>query len=236
MPLRPPRLGENIIMDVELQINNSITPEALFVTWSPSPCRIRVTNPSGTNAPTVSVKIAGVSAANGGAVGFRSGPTGAFASTLTLTVPTNGTTVPFFTAGKFGQPSTNSGDVKIEARVGNMLVGSAGVMVRIRKNANKLTNGERDRFVAAFAKLNNQGRGRYTDFNNMHKNPNLSQAHGAPGFLPWHRAYLLDLERELQAIDPSVALPYWRFDQPAPKVFTVDFFGVSGPNGTVQFS
>ena len=146
-------------MDVELQINNGITPQARFVTWSPSPCRIRVTNPSGTNAPTVSVKIAGASAANGGAVGFRSGTTGALASTLTLTVPTNGTTVPFFTAGQFGRPSTNNGDVKIEARVGNTLVGSAELMVRVRKNANKLTNGERDRFIAAFAKLNNQGLG-----------------------------------------------------------------------------
>jgi tyrosinase len=222
-------------MDVSLEINNSITPEAQFVAWSPSPCRIRVTNPSGTNTPTVSVKIAGVSAANGGAVGFRSGTTGAFASTLTLTVPTNGATVPFFTAGKFGQPSTTNGDVKIEARVGSTLVGSAKVMVRIRKNANNLTNAERDRFIAAFAKLNNQGLGRFSDFNNMHKNPNLSQAHSAPGFLPWHRAYLLDLERELQAIDPSVALPYWRFDQPAPKVFTRDFLGESDTNGTVHF-
>src|SRR5438270_13727276 len=99
-------------MDIELQINNSITPEARFVTWSPSPCRIRVTDPSGANAPTVSVKIAGVSAANGGAVGFRSGTTGAFASTLTLTVPTNGTTVPFFTAGRFGQPIAHFRELK----------------------------------------------------------------------------------------------------------------------------
>ena len=89
--------------------------------------------------------------------------------------------------------------------------------------------------VAAYAKLNNQGLGRYSDFNNMHKVPNLPQAHGAPGFLPWHRAYLLDLERELQAIDPSVALPYWRFDQPAPNVFTRDFMGESDANGTVKF-
>ncbi|MDF0521703.1 tyrosinase family protein [Bradyrhizobium yuanmingense] len=222
-------------MDVELQINNSTAPEARFVTWVPSPCRIRVTDPSGANASTVSVKIAAVSAANGGGVGFRSGTTGAFASSLTLTVPTNGTTVPFFVAGKFGQPSTNSGDVKIEARVGNTLVGSSQLMVRIRKNANKLTNGERDRFIAAFAKLNNQGLGRFADFNKMHKGPGLSQAHSAPGFLPWHRAYLLDLERELQAIDPSVALPYWRFDQPAPNVFTRDFLGESDANGTVKF-
>ncbi|MBH5372119.1 tyrosinase family protein [Bradyrhizobium glycinis] len=222
-------------MNVELQINNSTAPEARFVTWVPSPCRIRVTDPSGASASTVSVKIAAVSAANGGAVGFRSGTTGALASSLTLTVPTNGTTVPFFVAGRFGQPSTKSGDVKIEARVGNTLVGSSQLMVRIRKNANKLTNGERDRFIAAFAKLNNQGLGRFADFNNMHKASGYSQAHAAPGFLPWHRAYLLDLERELQAIDPSVALPYWRFDQPAPNVFTRDFLGESDANGTVKF-
>lgn len=222
-------------MDVELQINNSTTPDAQFVGWSPSPCRIRVTNPAGSTAPTVSIKIASVSAANGGAIGFRGGTTGSFASTLTLTVPTDGTTIPFFTAGKFGQPSTKNGDVKIEARAGNALVGSAKLMVRIRKNANNLTNGERDRFIAAFAKLNNQGLGRFADFNNMHKAPGFRQAHAAPGFLPWHRAYLLDLERELQAIDPSVALPYWRFDQPAPNIFTRDFLGVSDANGTVQF-
>jgi len=41
---------------------------------------------------------------------------------------------------------------------------------------------------------------------------------------------------KLQAIDASVALPYWRFDQPAPNIFTLDFFGVSDPIGTVKFS
>jgi tyrosinase len=223
-------------MDVELQINNSTAPEARFLTWSPSPCRIRVTNPSGANTPTVSVKIVGVSAASGGSVVFRSGSTGAFSSTVTLTVPVDGTSVSFFAAGKFGQASVNNGDVKTEARVGTTLVGSVPVMVRIRKDANDLTTGERDRFVAAFAKLNNQGLGRFADFRNMHVSVSLPQAHRAPGFLPWHRAYLLDLERELQAIDPSVALPYWRFDKPAPNIFTRDFLGESDAIGTVQFS
>ena len=122
-------------MDVELQINNSSSANAQFVTWAPSPCRIRVTNPAGAPGPTANVKLSAASAANGGAVGFRSGSSGSFASTLTLNVPTNGTSVAFFAAGKFGQPSTNLGDVKIEARVGNALVGSTKVMVRIRKNA-----------------------------------------------------------------------------------------------------
>jgi tyrosinase len=195
-----------------------------------------VTNPSGAASPTVNVTIAGVSSASGGAVVFRAGATGSFSNSLTLPVPTNGTSVPFFLAGRFGRPSVNNGDVKIEARVGSTLVGSVPLMVRVRKNANALTAGERDRFVSAFAQLNNQGLGRFADFRNMHTNVSSPQAHGAPGFLPWHRAYLLDLERELQAIDASVALPYWRFDQAAPKIFNRDFFGVSDALGTVQFS
>jgi tyrosinase len=223
-------------MDVELQINNSVAPEAQFVSWAPSPCRIRVTNPSGAASPTVDVQITGVSAASAGAVVFRSNPTGPFSNSLTLPVPIDGTSVPFFVAGKFGRPSVNNGDVKIEARVGSTLVGSVQVMVRIRKNANKLTPGERDRFVAAFAKLNDQGLGRFQDFRNVHTDITAPQAHGAPGFLPWHRAYLLDLERELQAIDSSVALPYWRFDQAASNIFKPDFFGASDALGTVQFS
>lgn len=233
-------------MNVELQINNSASTSARFVGWAPSPCRIRVTNPVGAIFPIVAVRISAVSVAGGGAVVFRAGATGAFSTSLTLLVPRNGTSVPFFVAGRFGQPSVNNGDVRIEARSMLLpapivlpiapLVGSVRVMVRVRKNAESLTTGERDRFVRAFAALNNQGAGRFADFRDMHTNVSSPQAHGAPGFLPWHRAYLLDLERELQNIDSSVALPYWRFDQPAPNLFTVDFIGVSGPGGAVQFS
>jgi tyrosinase len=293
-------------MDVELQINNSANPLARFVTWAPSPCRIRVTNPSGATTPTVNVTITGVSVAGGGTVVFPSGTTGsavsrpnlkrndrglavidlqnllgvkadgvfgskteqavrafqasrnifvdgvvgsrtwealtaspasaASSNSLTLPVPIDGASVPFFVAGKYGQPSVNNGDVKIEARSGTTLVGSVEVMVRIRKNATTLTPGERNRFLSAFAQLNSQGLGRFADFRNMHTDVTSPQAHGAPGFLPWHRAYLLDLERELQAIDPSVALPYWRFDQAAPNLFKPDFFGASDSLGTVQFS
>ena len=223
-------------MKVELQINNSVDPRARFVSWAPSPCRIRVTDPSGATSPVVNLQIAGRSTASGGAVVFRRNTTGAFSDSLTVPVPISGASVPFFVAGRFGRPSVNNGDVTIEARIAATLAGSMQVMVRIRKNANTLTPGERDRIVSAFAQLNNQGAGRFTDFRDMHTNVSSPQAHGAPGFLPWHRAYLLDLERELQAIDPSVSLPYWRFDQPAPNIFTREFLGVSNAIGTVQFS
>ena len=223
-------------MDVELQINNSASPAARFLTWAPSPCRIRMTNPSGATGSTVNVRITSASAASAGAVVFRRGATGAFANSITVPVPVNGTSVPFLAAGRFGRPSASNGDVRIEGRAGNTLVGSVPAMVRIRKNANTLTPAERDRFVAAFAQLNNQGLGRFADFRDMHTNVSSPQAHGAAGFLPWHRAYLLDLERELQAIDPSVALPYWRFDRAAPNLFQLDFLGVSDSLGTVRFS
>ena len=223
-------------MDVELQINNSVNPGARFVSWAPSPCRIRVTNPSGATSPTTNVRITGRSVASAGTVVFRGSTTGPFSNSVTVPVPINGTSVRFFVAGRFGRPSVNNGDVTIEARTGTTLVGSVPAMVRIRKNANTLTAAERDRFVAAFAQLNNQGAGRFADFRDMHTQVSSPQAHGAAGFLPWHRAYILDLERELQAIDPSVSLPYWRFDRPAPNIFTRDFLGVSDSIGTVQFS
>jgi tyrosinase len=223
-------------MDIELQINNSVDPKARFLTWAPSPCRIRVTNPAGTTAPNINVAIAGKSTAAGGVVVFRAGATGSFSNSLTLSVPTNGHSVAFFAAGKFGKPSSSNGDVSIEARMGATLLRSVPVMVRIRKNANTLSAPERDLFVKAIALLNNQGTGRFRDFRDMHNISGLSQAHGAPGFLPWHRAYLLDLERELQAIEPAVSLPYWRFDQAAPNIFKPEFLGSSDNLGRVQFS
>ena len=224
-------------MNVEIQINNSPRPEAQFVNWAHSACLIRITNPAGSQGQALhNIRLTGSSAASSGAVNFRQGVTGQFATSLTIPVPINGNWVPFFIAGRFGRPSVNLGDVKIEARRGNALVGTAPCTVRIRKNANALTPGERDRFIAAFAQLNNRGAGPFALFRDMHTNVSSPQAHGAPGFLPWHRAYLLDLERELQAVDPSIALHYWRFDRPAPNIFTRDFLGVNDDNGTVEFS
>lgn len=223
-------------MDAEIQINNSASPRARYVSWAPSPCRIRLSNSAGAIPPAVTVSLTGISSSTGGAIVFRRTATDTSTASLSLQLPTNGSSVGFFVLGRFGRASLADGDVRLEVRAGAVLIGQVRLMVRIRKNANTLTPAERDRFVSAFARLNNQGAGRFVDFRNMHTNAGSPEAHGAPGFLPWHRAYLLDLERELQAIDPSVALPYWRFDQRAPNLFSRDFFGDSNANGTVQFS
>ena len=223
-------------MDVQFEINSSVGASARYVSWAPSPCRIRVSDPSGVSSSSVTIRLTGKSTSNGGEIRFRRNATGSFTNSLTFSIPTNGESVRFFVAGKFGRPSTSDGDVEIEARVGSTRVGAVPLMVRVRKNANTLLTAERDRFLSAFAQLNNQGLGRFTDFREMHTSVSSPQAHGPPGFLPWHRAYLLDLERELQAIDSSVALPYWRFDEAAPNLFKPSFFGQADAFGTVQFS
>lgn len=108
------------------------------------------------------------------------------------------------------------------------------LMVRVRKDADTLTDEERDRFLTAMVMLNL--RGDFVDFQNMHVADTSLEIHSRSCFLPWHRLYLLDLERKLQSIDPSVSLPYWRFDKAAPNVFTLDFMGQPDSAGIVQFS
>ncbi len=56
--------------------------------------------------------------------------------------------------------------------------------------------------------------------------------HGGPAFLAWHREYILRFEKELQAVDPDVFLPYWKWESgnadDTDKVFTNDFLGEMG--------
>jgi tyrosinase len=221
-------------MAIELSINGSADPKARYVSWAPSPCSIRLTPGPGVTGP-LSVTLRNKSAAGGGAVVFFANLTAAPQASLSLTLAL-GVPATFLVAGKFGKPSLADGDVSIQVNAGATVLAEVPLMVRIRKNANTLTSDERDRFIAAFAQFNNRGAGRFADFRNVHTNAGSPEAHSAPGFLPWHRAFMLDLERELQAIDPSVSLPYWRFDQKAPNLFTLDFIGQSDSNGTVHFS
>jgi tyrosinase len=227
-------------MIVEIQINNSPLPAARYVTWAWSPCLIRVTDPAGIPGAQVQVQLSYAASAGGGAVRFSNAANGSGSSTLTVTAPKTGTSVPFFIRGITA--SSADRDVQIMARQAGSTapVGSIALMVRIRKNATTLSAGERDRLIAALAQLNNQGIGLYADFAGTHVEAGRPEAHGRPGFLPWHRAFILDLERELQAIDASVSLPYWRFDQPAPTLFTPDFLGkgvFQGPGtSSVAFS
>jgi len=221
-------------MDVAIDIPGADAQGRVFLTWSPVQAAARVVNGPGAGAQVaVSLKNAGTT----GGLLFDTVRSDRGSGTLALNLPGDGTPAPFWIAGEFGKPSADFGDAVVQATssTGDVL-GSKPVMVRIRKNAATLNAAERDRFLAALGTLNGRGQGRYSDFRDMHVRSSSREMHGNVGFPPWHRAYVLDLERALQEIDPTVAVPYWRFDQPAPNVFTSAFMGSAGPSGRVQFT
>jgi tyrosinase len=224
-------------MRTEIIIDGADGAGANYISWAPVHGTISLVGSAG-GADPVDVVLRNQNAGgNGGQVVFRDAIPGEEQDTLQLRLTADGAHAEFFVAGKIGHPSVEDKDAVIEvveANTGTVL-STMPLMVRIRKNADSLTAGERERFLSAFAKLNNQGMGGFRDFRDMHRDDTSLEAHGRAGFLPWHRAYLLDLERELQLIDPSVALPYWKFDEPAPNLFTRAFIGVSNRLGRVRF-
>jgi tyrosinase len=167
-------------------------------------------------------------------------------ATLTLSLPDDGTWVYFYMAGNFNNASISDKDAVMEvidSDIG-LLLSREGVMVRIRKNANTLTTAEGNRFLEALKKMDLTYND-YIDFVKTHSRDNTGvqlskiasrQAHAGSAFLPWHRAYILHLERLLQAADPGVALPYWKFDANAPQVFNENFMGSNSDGNMVILS
>src|SRR5829696_7486805 len=152
-------------MNVELTIPGGDAMGRVFLTWSPVEAQARLVNPTGTAAVPITLRSAG----SGGGLRFATIRTHLGTPTLALSLPVNGAPVRFFVAGEFGRPSANLGDGVIEARGGGSLVlGSKRVTVRVRKNAQTLSVGERDRFLAALATLNGGGAGRFREFRDMH--------------------------------------------------------------------
>lgn len=79
-----------------------------------------------------------------------------------------------------------------------------------RKNQAFLSDTERQAFINAVKTLKRTGV--YDAFVLQHRDVVLgthSAAHMGPGFLPWHREFLLRFELKLQEVDSSVTLPYW---------------------------
>ena len=225
-------------MKTEITIDGADSASASYVAWAPVHSSIRLVEPD-EDVDFVDVVLRNQHENQGGQIVFLDAIPGEGQDRLRIRLSADGTPLDFFIAGKPGRPSQQDKDAVLETVEADteVVLSTKALMVRIRKNANDLTAGERDRFLSAFAILNNQGMGRFRDFRDMHRDNTSIEAHGRAGFLPWHRAYLLDLERELQAIDPSVTVPYWRFDQPAPRVFSRSFMGsTESAAGTVIFT
>jgi tyrosinase len=107
----------------------------------------------------------------------------------------------------------------------------------IRKNQRDLTDEERDAFVAALLQLKKKFRlGRtvniYDEYFYLHMMAmDRGQSHEGAAFLPWHRKFLRNFELELQAINPAVTIPYWRFaldNQPDASIWADNFMGGDG--------
>lgn len=81
----------------------------------------------------------------------------------------------------------------------------------IRKDANTLTSAERQEFVQAALALKQSGV--YNQFVLRHANTPMASIHRGPAFLPWHRRFIFDFERELQRVsgNPNLGLPYWNW-------------------------
>ncbi|MBA3779855.1 MAG: tyrosinase family protein [Chloroflexi bacterium] len=223
-------------MDARLTINGGPNASTAYVGWAPVPAQLSLVDPL--SPGPVEVTVRNQEPQTGGRIVFALAGSPSSEPALPVTVPPDGSPVDLLIAGQFGSPSTADGDTAVEVvrqATGELLVATR-LMVRVRKDADTLTTAERDRFLSALAGLNDRGMGAYSDYPNIHTSAGSPEAHDNPGFLPWHRAFLLDLERELQAIDPSVSLHYWRFDEPGPNVFTRGFMGVPAANGLLQFA
>ncbi|MEV0240937.1 tyrosinase family protein [Streptomyces sp. NPDC050674] len=109
-------------------------------------------------------------------------------------------------------------------------------MAYTRKDVSTLTRTEKRRFVKALLEV--KRRGEYDEFVRTHieyytsdGDDGLRTAHMAPSFLPWHRRFLLDLERALQRVDTSVSVPYWDWTRDRTTTstpWTADLLGGTG--------
>jgi hypothetical protein len=128
--------------------------------------------------------------------------------------------------------------------------------VSIRKNALYLTATERDNFLRAVLTLKNtianmgdpvpQQISIWDQFVALHLyvfsinvpvgfSP-VNIGHQNAGFGPWHRYFLRRLELALQAVDPTVMLPYWDWTDPVGTqnvLFQDNFLGPNGGPGGI---
>lgn len=228
-----------------LKINGTESPKATYVGWTPVECTVEIDDHSGEAPIPVTITTG------------HDGPDGRislYESNAMSSEPVDkiehdfqtGDKVTFYVAGKYPNASVGKKDtfVRIESSAGGVPELITKVMVRVRKNANTLSPQEIEDFVDSFNKLRNEPpRNNYNgtfkptpknildEIVLMHTYDAAAEIHRRTSFHPWHRFFNCHLERELQAINQSVTIPYWRFDEGANKVFTTEFVGET-PNSS----
>ncbi|KAJ9080268.1 hypothetical protein DSO57_1026792 [Entomophthora muscae] len=106
----------------------------------------------------------------------------------------------------------------------------------VRREVRDLSEFDLKQFIGAVNALHNEkdasGMSSYDNFTKTYID-NMRNLHQTPYFLPWHRAFLRNFERELHRVNPNVTLPYWDWsvDSQAPHtspVLSPMFFGSTG--------
>jgi tyrosinase len=217
---------------VKVSIPSKAENGRIYLTWRP--IKAQASYKSSNGKPNV-VTLRNAGNPGGGTLVFGGTRDKAKGATMSLTLPANGDPVDFWIGGETASSEDLDAVLEVARSDGKAVLATVPMMVRIRKDAVTLNSSERGRFLRALAKMNNNSTSPYMTMRGIHIGGMSGEAHHNPAFLPWHRAYLLDFERELQAVDPSVALPYWRFDEMAPSLFTKDFLGAP-PSGSKLFA
>jgi hypothetical protein len=83
-----------------------------------------------------------------------------------------------------------------------------------RKEILEMTSSEWARYAGALDTLRRNGV--YTKYVQIHSTFK-GQAHGGCFFLPWHRQFLFEFERELNKVAPGVTIPYWDWTKTSPR-------------------
>lgn len=229
-----------------LKINGSEDKNAEFVGWTPVKCTLTI---EGYNGDTpMPVTITPEHTNKSGRIDlYIDNATSATSVTEVKHDFQNAAELTFYVSGKFGNASVAEiVDGKVDGKDTFIYVKSDNsnlelekkIMVRVRKNANALSELEIELFLKTFVSLSikpatESYKGRYTvnpssilhEIVLMHTYDTASEIHRRESFHPWHRAYLLHLEREMQKINPTVTIPYWKFDEKADMVFTEGFIG-----------
>ncbi|ETX00440.1 MAG: hypothetical protein ETSY1_11220 [Candidatus Entotheonella factor] len=240
---------------VEIQVRQTASPDDDYLTWAPTRARVRVRPGASTSDLkvvltnetdfTMAQRYDQRPYQKHGSVLFDGRDTLPWGETvqqpsLELTLPQTEAWVNFWVAGEFKHPSIGKKDAVIvahqEQRDGP-IIGRLEVMVRIRKNILALEEVEKEDLLEAISDLHNK-LDAYIPLVQIHSwtkwgmrrgvNQYPDQGHQFPGFLPWHRIYLLDFERQLQAINPAVTLAYWVQSEDLDgdhSILTTDFLG-----------
>ncbi|XP_033628595.1 kielin/chordin-like protein [Asterias rubens] len=109
----------------------------------------------------------------------------------------------------------------------------------IRKELRDMTRDELDRFQAAVQQLRMSAKGNSWEHARDVYMKHIMEANSIPAYLMWHRLFLRQMERQLQEIDCSIALPYYDFttdvaDFSKAVLWQPNYFGGDGLGSCVE--